>query len=60
LYTSEGRTRDTDSRLEAFLIDGLVSGNDIPLTPEFWTELRRDATEILASLKQPGKARLKM
>jgi hypothetical protein len=54
--TIEDRTT-TDSRLEAFLIRGLASGDDTPLTPEFWSELGRDAVEILASQKQPGKTR---
>ena len=59
MCASQGRTKDSDSRLEALLIHGLATGDDIPLTPEFWTELRRDAAKILVSQKQPGKARLK-
>jgi hypothetical protein len=58
-FTSEDRTTDTDSYLEALLIQGLASGDDIPLAPGFWTELRQDPTEILASQKQPGKTGLK-
>ena len=57
MCTSEGRTKDSDSRLEAFLIQGLASGDDIPLTQEFWTELRGDAAKILVSQKQSRKAR---
>jgi len=56
---SESRTKNTDSRLETLLTQGFASGSDIPLTPEFWTELRRDAAEILASQRQPGKTRAK-
>ncbi len=30
----------TKARLETLLLDGLNSGEDIPITPEFWEELR--------------------
>lgn len=35
------RSRTEDSRLEALLIEGLESGEPIPVTPEFWQDLRR-------------------
>lgn len=59
MRTNEARTKEADPRLEALLVEGLASGDDIPLTPEFWIELRRDAAKILASQNQPGKARSK-
>jgi antitoxin ParD1/3/4 len=59
LQAGEDRRKDTDARLEAFLIHSLASGDDIPLTPAFWTELRRDAATILAGQMQPEKAPLK-
>lgn len=31
-----------ETRLETLLLDGLDSGEDIPVTPEFWENLRRD------------------
>jgi antitoxin ParD1/3/4 len=31
-----------ESRLQALLLEGLESGGDIPVTPEFWENLRRD------------------
>jgi hypothetical protein len=37
--------------LEAMLIEGLTAGEDIPLSPEFWSELRQDAAKILARRK---------
>ena len=44
-----------DAQLEALLIEGLATGEDIPLTPEFWSELKQDAAKIFARRKQPGK-----
>lgn len=35
--------KNTNFRLEALLLDGLVAGSDIPLSPRFWTELKREA-----------------
>jgi len=43
-------------RLESLLLEGLASGEPLDVTPEFWSELRRDAATILARKKQPGKA----
>ena len=51
--------READSKLEAMLVEGLTRGKDIPVTPEFWSELRRDAATILARHKEPGKKRSK-
>jgi antitoxin ParD1/3/4 len=42
----EARAREEDSRLEALLIEGLASGDEIPLTREFWKELKSDAAGI--------------
>ena len=53
------QARPDDARLEALLVEGLTSGEEIRLAPEFWIELRRKAAKILASQKLPGKARLK-
>ncbi len=51
------QANEADARLEVLLIEGLTKGKDIPLSPEFWSELRRDAAKVLAKQKQPGKAR---
>jgi antitoxin ParD1/3/4 len=44
----ETQPSEADARLEALLIEGLAAGEDIPLTPDFWSELKQDAAEILA------------
>ena len=53
----EAQANEADARLEALLVEGLAKGKDIPLSPEFWSELRRDAGKVLAKQKQRGKAR---
>ena len=40
-----------NARLEALLIEGLTSGEDTPMKPEFWRELKADAAKILAKRK---------
>lgn len=52
----EAQAKQADARLEALLIEGLTSGEDLPLTADFWSELKQDATKILSRRKQPGKA----
>lgn len=49
--------REAEARLESRLMEGLTGGEDIPLSPEFWKELRRDAATILAKQSEPGKKR---
>jgi antitoxin ParD1/3/4 len=44
----EAQAKEADARLEALLIEGLAKGEDIPLSPEFWNELKQDAAKILA------------
>ena len=53
------QARLADARLEALIIEGLTSGEEIPLAQEFWTELRHDADKILARHRQPETARKK-
>lgn len=55
----EVRANHADLQLEKLLIEELVTGGDIPLSPEFWTDLRRDAAKILARHKRPRKAHAK-
>ena len=39
--------REEEARLETLLIEGLVSGgNDIPLTREFWKDLKEEAMDL--------------
>jgi len=47
----EAQAKEADARLEALLIEGLAKGEDIPLSPEFWNELKQDAAKILARRK---------
>jgi antitoxin ParD1/3/4 len=47
----DAQTKEADARLEALLIEGLTTGEDIPLSPEFWSELKQDAAKILARRK---------
>jgi antitoxin ParD1/3/4 len=47
----DAQAKEADARLEALLIEGLTSGEDIPLSPEFWSELKQDAATILARRK---------
>lgn len=42
----EAQQEEQDARLEALLAEGLGGGADIPLTREFWKELKADAREI--------------
>jgi antitoxin ParD1/3/4 len=47
----EAQAKEADARLEALLIQGLTTGEDIPLSPAFWSELKQDAAKILAKRK---------
>jgi antitoxin ParD1/3/4 len=49
--------KDADTRLETLLLEGLTSGRDISLTPDFWQELKADAAQILARSKVSRKVR---
>jgi len=50
----EAQANEADSRLEVLLVEGLAKGKDLPLTPGFWRELRRDAAN-LASKHKPQR-----
>lgn len=47
----EAQAKEADARLETLLVEGLTTGEDIPLSPAFWAELKQDAIKILASRK---------
>ncbi len=51
------QTKAADARLEVLLLEGLSSGKDIPLTQDFWRELKTDAAQILARKKASRKSR---
>ena len=44
----EAKEREDDARLEALLVEGMAShgGDDIPLTREFWKELKVEAMDL--------------
>ena len=47
----QAQAKEADARMEALLIEGLSTGEDIPLSPDFWSELKQDAAKILARRK---------
>lgn len=47
----EAQQAEEDARLEALLLEGLAGDNDIPLTREFWKELKSEAQQIAAKHK---------
>ncbi len=53
----QAQAKDADARLEALLLEGLASGEDVPLAPTFWRELKADAGQILAKHKKTRKKR---
>jgi antitoxin ParD1/3/4 len=53
----QAQASEADARLEALLLEGLAKGKDIPVSPGFWSELRRDAAKIQGRNKQPEKGR---
>ena len=55
----DAQAKAADARLEALLVDGLTAGEDIPFSPEFWSELKRDAAKILSRQNRHGKTRPK-
>ena len=55
----EAQAREANARLEGLLVEGLTTGGEVPLSPAFWTELRRDAATRFAKHEQARKARSK-
>ncbi len=47
----EAQQKEADARLEALLLEGLASGDPIPVTKEFWTELRAEAVRRVQARK---------
>lgn len=43
----DAQEREEEARLEALLVEGLATGgNDIPLTREFWKDLKAEAMDL--------------
>lgn len=53
----QAQAKDADARLEGLLLEGLAAGEDIPLTPSFWQELKTDAGQILAKHRKTRRTR---
>jgi hypothetical protein len=49
--------KERDVQLESLLLEGLASGNDAPLSREFWREVKREATQILAKKSKHSTAK---
>lgn len=43
----DAQARTEDARVEALLLEGLLTGEDIEVTSDFWKELRSDAARLL-------------
>jgi antitoxin ParD1/3/4 len=52
----DARKEEEDARLEALLLEGLAGGADIPMTPEFWQDLKAGARDIAAKHKARKRA----
>ncbi len=51
----EAQAKEDDTRLEALLIEGLASGEGIPLNRKFWRELKAEAAELARKHKARKK-----
>lgn len=47
---------EAEARLETLLLEGLASAEDIPVTPEFWSELRAEARQIAEKHKSKKRS----
>jgi antitoxin ParD1/3/4 len=45
--------RKVEGRIDTLLLEGLDSGQPIPVTPEFWEEKKRRLTERLSKAIRP-------
>ncbi|EJZ19708.1 ribbon-helix-helix domain-containing protein [Rhizobium sp. Pop5] len=45
----EAQERENEARLEALLLEGLASGDAVEATPAFWSDLRKEAAQLLAA-----------
>jgi antitoxin ParD1/3/4 len=50
------RKQEEDARLEALLLEGLASGDDVPMTREFWKDLKVEARGIAERRKARKRA----
>ena len=52
----DAQKEEEDARVEALLLDGLASGDDIPITREFRKDLNAEASDIAAKHKARKRA----
>jgi antitoxin ParD1/3/4 len=52
----QAQAEEEDVRLEALLLEGLRSGDDVAINEAFWTELKAEAKQIAQKYKAGGKA----
>lgn len=48
----DAQKKEAESRLEALLLEGLASHKDLPLTAQFWRELRAEASQMIRGKKR--------
>jgi antitoxin ParD1/3/4 len=51
----EAQEREADARLETLLLEGLASGDPIPVDDKFWSELRTEAEQRVQARKAGNK-----
>lgn len=47
----DAQKKEEDAHLEALLLEGLSGVGDVPLTSEFWKELKKEAGDIATKHK---------
>jgi antitoxin ParD1/3/4 len=48
----EAQVRENEARLEALLLEGLTSGEAVEATPEFWSDLKKEAAQLLSAQRE--------
>jgi antitoxin ParD1/3/4 len=47
----DAQKEEEEARLEVLLLEGLTNGDNIPMTPEFWRDLKVEARQLAAKHK---------
>ena len=53
----EAQEKEREARLEELLLEGLNSGDDIPLDGKFWKDLRAEALEMIEKRKNRRRSK---
>jgi antitoxin ParD1/3/4 len=53
----EAQEKEREARLEELLLEGLNSGEDIPLDSKFWKDLRAEALEMIEKRKNRRRSK---